>query len=133
MRKFIKGTSVCTLLLFFATLFTCQIGANEVEAANSITLRNVYKEYVTCTLVNKKKGGNVKVIVWPAKSYKKTYVKLTDTSGRYVWEGTMGWNGQRTFFLGNDHSGYRVYVRSDGGSGITGSVNFQNAGNISIR
>lgn len=92
------------------------------SAKTSYKLSTLYSNYTNVTLTDKKKDAYIYVHnsdnVYGKKAYNYHYVKLTNSSGKWLWEGKMGSNSNyQEMYLGNDHSAYRVYVRAAYGTG----------------
>ena len=111
------------------------------EAARTITVKTStsYKNYVTCTLQNKRKPGYVKITtvnypVWTWFWYTKptNTVRMTTTKGKLIWEGknAIGFCGTSNFYLGKDHSAYRIYVKTTGNSG---TAQYTANGNVTLK
>ncbi|MDO4732422.1 MAG: hypothetical protein Q4B50_02755 [Bacillota bacterium] len=131
MKKFWKAT--VAMVLSLVMLFSY---ADSASAKTSYNYNSGYKQYVTCTLQNRSKPGYVRIKTYNS-GFRFGYtlrnnVRMTDAKGRVIWQekGAIAMNGSRTFYLGNDHPVYRIYVSSYYGNG---SVNFSNYGNVSIR
>ena len=94
------------------------------EAAIGINVRPTYEQYFQCDLTQNR-DAEVTIAMFPANPQVKNYsVRMTDERGNVIWEenGALSWNGKRTFKLGNDHKVYRIYIKSNGGSGVTASA-----------
>ncbi|MGN0487510.1 MAG: hypothetical protein ACI4GB_09805 [Acutalibacteraceae bacterium] len=92
-------------------------------------MRTSYSSYTTVKLINRRSPAYVYVHnndkIYNSNNYH--YIKLTDSYGRRLWEGRVGSNATyQTMYLGNDHSAYRIYIRSAHNSGsatVTGKSN----------
>lgn len=94
----------------------------DVEAAKRYGSYDISSRY--CHYVEHN-PGQVEIRFWRASPQTKGYyVKLTDKKGRYIWEGyTRNMSDEKRIYrLGRDHDKYRIYVRTDAG---TGSVFFK--------
>lgn len=115
MKKMSK--TICLLLVVFTLFSTTAILSS---AKTSYNLKTYYSSYTTVKLINRRNPAYVYIDNEDYFYYRNNYhyVKLTDSYGRRLWEGRMGSNSSfQTMYLGNDHSAYRIYVRSAHNSG----------------
>lgn len=84
-----------------------------------VKIQSYYSNYATCRLVDRRQPGYVRIQVngnaFVFGYTQRNSVKMTTTTGRYIWaeDGAIRLCGARTFYLGNDHSAYRIYVRTN--------------------
>lgn len=89
-----------------------------VSAKKNYNAGTSYKYYTTCKLRDTRKSASATIKVWNTTYGYRNDVKVTDGNGRYLWSerGGIAWSGQRTFYLGNNHKSYRIYVKAQCGS-----------------
>ena len=126
---------VATLLIAITLVFTVSPAANAASQKTLNGITSSYSKYVTCKLISKNRPGTVNITV---ANYSLVYGKtqrnsvcMRTTSGALIWQetGAIACSGSRNFYLGNDHSAYRIYVKTYyGKAGVT----FSNRGNVNI-
>ena len=102
------------------TLASAILAGSMMSASASVfcNITSSYNSKVTCTLRNKKKDGEVRIIITGNKLlYGRTQrntVRMETTSGKYIWEekGAIKMNGYRDFFLGKNHKAYVIKVKT---------------------
>lgn len=119
MKKLISRVSLCTLLMFFATVFSCQLYMNDAEAALK---EKDLGSTITCTLTDRKSDKTALVCINPT---------ITPPAGkRFTYYVTISWSGgswtekietrgsisNRSYKLGKDHSWYTIKVESPNGA-----------------
>lgn len=120
MKLFIQSLSVCTVLLFFATLFSCQLYTSEVDAA-----KRVGQSY-SCSINGKDKKAFVTIN--PCKRGATYNITISWSGGS--WTDTKYSNTGNTihgeYHLGRDHKSYTVTVSSPNDKKATFQVGFSN-------
>lgn len=123
--------------LFVISSILVMFEPKETIASRSITVRgNGYGQYIECQLQNTKKPGSIMIIMYPTKKWSGGYsVCMKDERGRVIWSenNAISWNGSRTFYLGNDHKIYRIYIKGNGGSGTVATASTTAYNNVHVR
>ena len=123
MKKLLKRLIPMAL----AVMMMCSVlTMSQAAQSKSVKTSTGYNKYVTCTLINKRKAGYVRISTVNSPMWKwfrfvgpKNSVRMTTTNGRLIWEekDAIGYCGSRNFYLGRDNSAYRIYVKTAGNAG----------------
>lgn len=116
-----------------ATILSTSAMAVPASAANKTcynTKSYSYTHYTSMKLSNKRQSGYALFYIGCGSFNTGVKVKLTNGSGRWLWESNLGYrNGYFRFNLGNDNSSYRFYFKKTCGNSQV-AINFVGGGNI---
>ena len=134
MKSFVRTTNA---FIFSVSLDIALLLPTIASAYQGIAVYGYqYRQYIECTLINQRKSGSIKIGMFPASNKIKNYsVRMTDERGRHIWEESraLSWNGNRNFYLGNDHKVYRSYISSNGGNGNVATATVLGSSNVRIK
>ena len=122
-KIFIALAFALTLVVSSVSLSIQFTETASAASASIIVYGNRYQECLVCRLSNKK-NAYVALKVYPASPKIRNYnVKIEDINGQYIGEYTLDqWNGMHNVTLTGDRTGYKIYVKSNGGQGAVASV-----------
>ena len=130
-KIFIALAFVLTLVVSSVSFLTTTEANGKGFDYNSRTFGKCF----VCTLKDQNISGSVTISVLSASSQISSHaVRMTDVNGRYIWSDDNAMSapkGKRTFYLGNDHKVYKIYIKGNGSG--SGSASVTESDNVEIR